>query len=411
MVRSALPQNYVSGGTLFEDFETVGDWSVYTAGSIIAADVTNYKTGSAGLKLTAASAGANADAQKTISKKFGGGPVSIWLYIDQAQFVNLAGIKIFLSSSTVFSAYFGYYKTSGFGTGWQKITITPDMWNSNGGSPSWSNTMVRLMVRVYSASGKIASATFDSLYINEIFFTPRCLITFDDGVYDAIYDVAFAKMEPLDIPGTLYVISSTPWSGALAEWLEMQAAGWTIGNHTATHQDLSTLSYADQLSEMQTCKEWLDANGLNGGLHLAYPYGNSNYNTHIAAAALGMKTARSTVSYWLTPGGKSNIKLSLDMSVSLDTAKLVIDSAVSNKQSIVIVGHNLVETPSIATEWAIADFEALIDYISAYQQRGWLVCESIAGWYNGLTNPRYAAIPPTRAAAGSRAAATGRAIA
>jgi len=73
MSRPSLPQNYIKTvGTLFENFETLSDWTKGGSDTIgtVTSDTTNVKLGSAALRLTVNTAGSNVYASRTINQLF-----------------------------------------------------------------------------------------------------------------------------------------------------------------------------------------------------------------------------------------------------------------------------------------------------------------------------------------------------
>jgi peptidoglycan/xylan/chitin deacetylase (PgdA/CDA1 family) len=122
------------------------------------------------------------------------------------------------------------------------------------------------------------------------------VITFDDGNED-IYSNAFPIMQKLGIVGTFFIIGKI--IGAVdivttAQLEEMIAAGWEIGSHSMTHQDLTKMHDKVQY-EIGLSKSNLEK-ALNTKVRVfAYPYGTTdpflvskvqNYG-YLAAVGLG----------------------------------------------------------------------------------------------------------------------------
>lgn len=410
--RQSLPQNYTLGlDTLFEDFETTTGWTQgLGSGSpsgVTSVDTVNFKTGSGALKIQATNGGVLNT--KTISlNAANAGTFGYWIYIDDV--AKLSAITIYLSSVSNFASFFSYaLSASNLLDGWNFIQVRREQW-SNTGSESWSNTMIRLRFRTDSVASETVNTTLDSLYYN-LYSRPKVVITFDDG-WDSAHTEGYTYMATKGLKGTHYVISSVIDTAGRVTTENLTTAynnGWSISNHTKTHQNLSTLTEEEVVTELRDCYEWLVSNGFaTTAKHVAYP--NGGYNTTVLDSmdSLGFETGGTIISR------QNNIvkgledrrlikRYSLINSNSLATVKGYVNTAVSNGSTVFINFHKLVASPSASTEWAISDFQSLIDYIAQLSSGGLLDVMTVDDWYNGLTNPRIVAI--------TRSTATGRSVA
>ncbi len=105
------------------------------------------------------------------------------------------------------------------------------------------------------------------------------VITFDDGNRD-VYENAFPIMKDTGFSGVFYLVSMYVNVGSFVrvdELKEMMAAGWEIGNHSATHRDL-TRGYSAWLVEREVVQSRLDLEEMLGVKinTFAYPYGLSS---------------------------------------------------------------------------------------------------------------------------------------
>lgn len=387
----------ITAGTLLESFETLGDWTKGSGGSI-AIDSTYVQVGSHSLKLTA-TVSSNCFATKTISLDLSAAEViSIDVYIPDL--TNVTSITVYLSSTTDLSKFFSRSVT-GLVTGWNRIRIYRALWD-NTGTDDWANTMIRLRVRVDANAGGSADAYFDNMTYGS-YHRPKVIWTCDDGrvtQYDEFY--TYAKKYP-GFHGSLNVIGSYIDRGlsgylTLADVQEMYAAGWDINNHTYSHTNMTTL---DTQAEMQAIikqqKDWAVTNGFTrNGMHLCGAYPNGGYNDTVIAAmqAEGMLAFRTVQSQSGINAATPNLNplrivtRNLGNTTTLASAKSDVDNAIAAGATLFIESHNFVDTPTTTTEWAITDMQALVDYIQQRKSAGILDVMTTSEWYIGLTANR-----------------------
>ena len=416
MPRSSLPQNYIiREKTLIEGFEslTVTGWvQGLIANGTMTADTTHVHSGAGAIKLTVTSAG-----QSTLMGKAFSSPIKfttetlfhLWFYVpDYPVQQNIHYVQLIMTSYSSNPALAWTDQTSAMLDmsssdcipGWNHLCVKASEFYQEGSEigANWSRPMTAMKLRAYTQTGKTGYVTFDSFsYAQETM--PRCLLTFDDG-YDSIYSVAFAKMNPLGLKGTIYITkniveeATSPYVAITKEHLnEMHEAGWAIANHTVSHPHLDTLTQSQVEDELMGCYEWLVKNGwTRAAKHVAYPYGTPITQAMVAACkATGMLTGRTTIGtyfpYQPTPvdnmyGLKSHC---LGIPATLENMKVFVDKAIKNQATINFFGHALKDGQETGSYWGATDFEGLIDYIVARK----IPCVTIDEWYKGLTNPRY----------------------
>jgi peptidoglycan/xylan/chitin deacetylase (PgdA/CDA1 family) len=199
--------------------------------------------------------------------------------------------------------------------------------------------------------------------------TPLVLIThdLDQAESHTIYSKSFAYLQPRNIKATAYVQTNLMETGSIpsnAQLQEMNAAGWDIGNHSITHPLFTALTQAQIEAELSGAQAALEAIGLTrASKHVAYPSGQYDADTWAAMTATGMLTGRtvspSTQSY-PTNLYEIGYLLWLENStpITLAAAKAAIDTAKAGNYVFFLLLHHF-------TEWAEADFQALVDYIIA----------------------------------------------
>ena len=119
---------------------------------------------------------------------------------------------------------------------------------------------------------------------------PVVALTFDDGTNPANCRRLFATLLEEDVPATFF-----PKAQAMrldpAFWRLVADAGYPIGNHTLTHPELPTLSYAAQEAEITGARQL--AESITGRPMLRVfrpPYGAYDATTLAAAGAAGFPT-------------------------------------------------------------------------------------------------------------------------
>jgi len=404
MSRNALKTNYeMLEGTLLEDFETIGDWSVTGTGATIEAEDILVKNGSHSLKVTSVDA-VSAYTTKTVSLDLSEvDRFTMWVYIEDVSkyYQSTVALMYFRTDTT---NYFlcninASQKTNlrQVVNGWNFLEFNKDDFDINN-SPDWSS-ITELRVRALSLSGETQSLIIDDLRYG-YYSKPKVVITFDDG-NESDYTKAFSYMQPLGLKGMCFVPGAKVGLTnqiTLAQMQEMYADGWDMGNHSYTHVDLTTLTSEEVVAELQNDIAYLESNGMpKGAKFLGVPFSAYNDSTmadyataNITAARTGMNRLQNNVVADFYQLSRKEIVAT----TSLATAKGYIDE-VSAKSGVYLLNlHDIVDSSATATDWLTADFEALIDYIKAKQDEGILEVVTMSEWYDGLDGRRKELVTP-----------------
>jgi peptidoglycan/xylan/chitin deacetylase (PgdA/CDA1 family) len=147
----------------------------------------------------------------------------------------------------------------------------------------WHSITLATLANEMEADRRVPSKTF--------------AITFDDGWADG-YRYAFPIMRRFGFVGTFFVIGGRighPGFLSADQLRTLEAAGNEIGNHTASHVALSSVSESRFMQEVETASGQIAAAVGHRPVSLAYPMGR--VNAHVAAGmgdVPGMKIAVTT---------------------------------------------------------------------------------------------------------------------
>ena len=128
--------------------------------------------------------------------------------------------------------------------------------------------------------------------IAEHAYRKKVVLTFDDADV-SVYENAFPIMQKFGFTGTLFVITDfvgkkDMWDAnpvgrhsSQMDWLqikELVANGWTVGSHSISHRDLTSLTTTELYGELKGSKEILEKE-LNIGIKtISYPFNRFNSN-------------------------------------------------------------------------------------------------------------------------------------
>ena len=195
-------------------------------------------------------------------------------------------------------------------------------------------------------------------------------ITFDDA-WLSQYDEARKKMDEYGFAGTAYII---PDNIGAANFMTLQnlkdlqdKAGWDISAH---HQTVFTTLTATQVEQtILSIKNYLLKNGFfKGANDFAYPGGDYDETTVMPLIRKYFRSARTIASYAETypPSDYHKLRVLLVVNTTATSAiQTAVDNARANKEWLILVFHKIVTTPTVSTEYSIANFGTVIDDINS----------------------------------------------
>lgn len=361
----------MSDPVLLEDFENIGDWtSGGDAGGAVIQDSTYFQHGSKSFKFTAPTGGGYF-ATRSINVNFSQtSTFALWVYVPtDTDVANLYSVSIYLTANA-FADYFLANPVQVYHLGWNRILLERGDFTSSG-SPSWSSTMTTLRIRANAGAGA-ADVYVDKLEYSTL-ARPQVMFTFDDG-WDSQYNEAYSYLNGAGLRGTVYVIGSkidTTNYMTTANLNTLYAADWDLSTHGLT--DLTTLLIGAAQTDVESNRDWLTGNGFTRrGAYLHYAYPEGGYNSAIVAMldSIGMLSARNIVDRVQSTEIDEALNLTrrgIFNTTTLAVAKGYIDKLLRTGGTLLLNFHRLVTTPTVDTEWAIADFQALVDYVVGYQ--------------------------------------------
>lgn len=259
------------------------------------------------------------------------------------------------------------------------------------GTPDPTVSHVRLRVIMGASTGTTPTYYLGSVWHNTI-AKPQVVIVLDDTP-TTDYTAAFPYMQARRLVGSC-AVDQAGVGLTVNQMLEMQTAGWSMHNHTATHPNLTTLTAAQIRTELESCRSYLVENGLNSGPSVfVIPFGARNALVDSTVAEYypyAVFSAGETVGFPIWPGiptpGQID-RVSMDVPVTSSTIIGYINSAVARGNSIIIYGHNV--TPSAVTgNTDVTSFQPIIDHLYRLVQANLVGNPNLEQLFARLVNPR-----------------------
>lgn len=195
---------------------------------------------------------------------------------------------------------------------------------------------------------------YDSVQRGEELPDNPIIVTFDDG-YLSNYEIAFPILKRLNIPATIFIVTSTVGAKAgdgvvstshftWAQAKEMQESGIIdIHSHSHTHRNMTQLSPAELQEELRISRYLIERNLGKNCFVFSYPFGGYNETTSNLARYAGYRM-QILVNYaesgqdYLANNTKSGIEhfTRLTISGDMSTQDLfdIIDLAVENTKKL-----------------------------------------------------------------------------
>jgi peptidoglycan/xylan/chitin deacetylase (PgdA/CDA1 family) len=207
-----------------------------------------------------------------------------------------------------------------------------------------------LSATAHGESGMSDAITASQADVRAFSLEPKPLVTlsFDDAS-QTVYDIAFPTLNSHGIPATYYFMTSSLNEQWKAKLKDLENHGWEIGSHSRTHPNLTTLSNQDLLEELSGSKADLEGAGLKI-TGFAYPFGAGGEDAAV------LRQVKKYYSYARSVRSGYNVPIirqyalktqTTTSSTSIDTMKGWIDSAIAEKQHLIMLMHTVDDTGNV----------------------------------------------------------------
>jgi peptidoglycan/xylan/chitin deacetylase (PgdA/CDA1 family) len=204
------------------------------------------------------------------------------------------------------------------------------------------------------------------------------VLSVDDG-YHSVYENIYPLLKRYRMTMTLALITGCiaegrPSYGPSEGFLNereisemMDSCDIEIASHSVTHPRLTEIGNAAAWQEIVDSKRQLESLFGTEVITFVYPYGRSDGRVRNLVRRAGYKLARKvgpgTPNLWVEPYQIPEVELRIQASLP------EIISHIRRHQTTVILLHRIVPSAKVFTEWSVADFWALLDWIHRRQVR------------------------------------------
>jgi peptidoglycan/xylan/chitin deacetylase (PgdA/CDA1 family)/predicted secreted protein len=357
-------------GTVLDDFDNLASWVGNNANALSAQD-TNIKMHKAyTAKFYTDSDGALTTYTKTINLDLSDLDNLLFVFYVADESKTTPGIFTFYLSNDAGFANHYYYSVSPnvVRSGWNYLQVNRDSFSS-WGSPSWSSNMTRMQIYIDYAAGQQGEFYFDRIIKNH-YERPRLVMMYDDA-RASVYTKLWSWIQSLNVKVTIPVTSGLVGDSGymtVGQLQEFYNAGHDIINHSDTHTSFTSLTQEQIEAEIQTCEDFLVANGMTrSAKFLAHPNNAVNATSRLALLAKGIIRARGGPFVGIQ---QYPIEDPLEMRTSfypIDTTtktdcKNFIDELVAKGGVGITYTHDIVDVPTDPYESGTEEMKYLLEY-------------------------------------------------
>ncbi len=202
-------------------------------------------------------------------------------------------------------------------------------------------------------------------------------IGFDDG-FDSVHTLGKPILDSYGFPATAYVIVDVLGTGNymdVSDLTDLQNnSNWEIAYHSYA-ADVHTAGFpstptADLEQDIDLARDWLWDNGFTGYCNCAYPHGAftggaTDVLTTVASRLSACRTVHQKHREAYPPSNPYKLRVLLvNKPVTVATVTAALDQAKANKEWIILVFHNLTDTPVINNDYDPDDLDAILAHAS-----------------------------------------------
>jgi peptidoglycan/xylan/chitin deacetylase (PgdA/CDA1 family) len=216
------------------------------------------------------------------------------------------------------------------------------------------------------------------------------VLSVDDG-YHSVYENIYPLLKRYRMTMTLALIADWITEGSPSyrpvkrplnerEIREMMdSCGIEIASHTVTHPRLTEVGSAAAWREIADSKRRLESLFGTEVITFVYPYGRSDGRVRNMVRRAGYKLARKvgpgTPNLWVEPYKIPELELRIE-------ARLPeIINHIRRYRTTVLMMHRIVPSPQVFTEWSVADFWALLEWMHRRKVRVVTLKELYREWW------------------------------
>ena len=311
---------------------------------------------------------------------------------------NITTAEILFGTDSSFSNYY-IFQWKGSSNG--KLVTPPDnewierVFNAGdcmvwAGAPNW-NSISHVIIRALAGTWTPDFYVDDFMYF-EANQKPMVCVTFDDSL-STQFSNGKAKLDQYNIKGTFYCIwdligTATYMTQTEVDTLSVQ---WhDISGHWQTN--LTSLSSADQITDLRGMKKWLVTGGYRGSNNYALP--NGAYTDAVLANVRKYFNSIANID-WLSntkeysPNYLIN-RFSPDSWTSTATIQAWIDNAIANNNMAIIAWHWIVPSGATWAQVTQATYDTIMDYIGTKKNNGDIDTWTLTDYYaTQIISPDY----------------------
>ncbi|EUJ24747.1 hypothetical protein PGRAN_02590 [Listeria grandensis FSL F6-0971] len=277
----------------------------------------------------------------------------------------------FANDVTITATAMKVFQATDLKQGWNKIAFSLDSM-TKAGTFSFSKEILGMQVRMDPVAGQTAAVSFDALETVSA-VRGNAIFTMDDNWTDQ-YTKAYPILKDQGLRGNIAVIKNKVDAAGYmtkANLSEVYENRWDLLNHTSTHPELNLITKAEQKTELDGCRDYLNINGFNRASDcVVYPKGGYNADLLAVQAEANYRWGRSLINGIDVDAPNSNYlvkTINLVPVITLAQAKAAVDEAYKVGGTVVFLIHKLVPEAEIATDtmfYSIERYEALAAYVA-----------------------------------------------